>query len=315
MDSNQFQERLDAKKAMDKAEKAMEEAEKAMEEAKGAYKEAKEAFTEDWKTNNPNGSKADLFRYLKEELKEYSAAVESCKEIYKKLVETYEKFVEKMPTQDFFAPEGRITKKARRDASIKSTVTTGSGMSQNAFRKRVVERDGKCLISETEADDCQACHIIPKRIFEKNEIPERKIWDERFPYGCVEPHHRVMDVRNGILLAFSIHVAFDMLDLTIVKTSSHKYKVVTNELSNLSAKIINYNGKEIQFNPEKQNEWPCDDFLKFHNECYETKKNMMEAAAEPVENEEENSAQTLAERGFSASKVEWWFETGLQGSL
>ena len=66
-------------------------AEKALEEALAEYKEAKEAYSENWKKNNPNGSKAELLDYLKEELKEYS-------EIYKKLVETYHDLDKKIPT-------------------------------------------------------------------------------------------------------------------------------------------------------------------------------------------------------------------------
>jgi hypothetical protein len=88
MDSNLLQERMDAKKAM-------EDAEKAMEEAQAEYKEAKEAFAEGWKKKNPNGSKDDMLDYLEIKLKRYSAAVENKEEIYKKLVETYQKTMER----------------------------------------------------------------------------------------------------------------------------------------------------------------------------------------------------------------------------
>jgi hypothetical protein len=145
-------------------------------------------------------------------------------------------------------------------------------------------------------------------MFQKNGIPEQKFWDERFPYGCVDPHQRVMDVRNGILLSVPIHYAFEDFDLTIVKTSLDKYKVLINEFADVEPSILNYNGKEIRFNPQKRNEWPCDDFLQFHNECYEMKKQILEAEA--IEKEEE----TLAERTMSASKVELWLETVLNES-
>ena len=74
-------------------------AEKAMEEAQADYDEAKEAFTEDWKSKNPNGSKAELFRYLKEELKDFLAPVESWRS-------TYNELVKKMP--DSVAPLLRL---------------------------------------------------------------------------------------------------------------------------------------------------------------------------------------------------------------
>lgn len=89
MDSNLLQERLDAKKAMDKAQAECDE-------AKEEYKEAKEAYTEEWKKKNPNGSKAELLDYLETKLKRYSASVESKEEIYKKLLETYQKTMDKL---------------------------------------------------------------------------------------------------------------------------------------------------------------------------------------------------------------------------
>jgi membrane-associated HD superfamily phosphohydrolase len=104
MESNLIQDRLNkAEEAMKDAKKALDKAQVEYEEAKEKYKEAEAAFTEDWKKNNPTGSKADLLDYLEIKLKVYSsaverhfAAVESSKEIYKKLLEMYEKTMEKM---------------------------------------------------------------------------------------------------------------------------------------------------------------------------------------------------------------------------
>jgi hypothetical protein len=100
MDSNLLQERMDAKKAMDKAQAEYDE-------AKEEYKEAKEAFTEEWKKKNPAGSKAEMLDYLSkvEICKEYSAAVESCRSTYDKLVETYNGLVKKMPNPGTFDQE------------------------------------------------------------------------------------------------------------------------------------------------------------------------------------------------------------------
>jgi archaellum component FlaC len=71
-------------------------AEKAMEDAKKEYEEAKEAFIDHWKKKNPAGSKAEMLDYLETKLKRYAAAVESSQELYKILVETYQKTMEKM---------------------------------------------------------------------------------------------------------------------------------------------------------------------------------------------------------------------------
>ena len=76
-------ERLDAKKTMEKAQEKLERAE--------------EAFTEDWREKNPNGPEAELLEYLDSKLANHSAAVESCRRTYDKLLETYDKLVEKMP--------------------------------------------------------------------------------------------------------------------------------------------------------------------------------------------------------------------------
>jgi hypothetical protein len=281
------------------------DAKKAMEEAQAEYKVAKEAFTQ-WKQANGILPESPVYQELKQDVERNFVAVERKEEIYKKLVETYDNLVKKMPFIEPYNTENR--KRIRMDSSIKSDCTNGSGMSQPAFRTRIVERDQKCAISGMDANYCEACHIVPKRIFQKNGIPEKKLWDKQFPNGCVQPDYRVMDVRNGILLSVPIHHAFDSFDLTIVKTKSLKFKVLTNPFADLSAEISNYDGIEIQFNPDKPNEWPGDLFLRFHNECYEAKKENLRAAAEPSD----NSFQTLAELNCSVSKVESWFEAGIK---
>ena len=60
----------------------------------------------------------------------------------------------------------------------------------------------------------------------------------------------------------------------------------------------------------KQNEWPGEKFLKFHNECFYQKKEDMKlkAQAEAQELKEYDSGQTLiAERLESSLKVKSWF--------
>ena len=226
----------------------IDKAENAMEEAQAEYKEAKEALTK-WKQAKPNFSLTDsMFLYLHKEIERISASVESCRRTYDKLVETYDDLVKQIPIVEPYNIERK--KRIRMDSSIRSDYTNGSGMSQPSFRTRIVERDQKCVISGMDAKYCEACHIVPKRIFQKNGIPEKKIWDKQFSNGCVQPDHRVMDVRNGILLSVPIHHAFESFDLTIVKTKSLKFKVLTNPFANLSAEIRNYDGKEIAFHSD-----------------------------------------------------------------
>ena len=63
--------------------------------AKAEYDHAKEVFSADYKIKNPNASEAEILRYLREELKDFLAAVESCRRTYEKLVEIYNELVKK----------------------------------------------------------------------------------------------------------------------------------------------------------------------------------------------------------------------------
>ena len=44
------------------------------------------SYTEEWKNKNPNGSKVELLRYLKVELKDDLATVERCRQTYNELI-------------------------------------------------------------------------------------------------------------------------------------------------------------------------------------------------------------------------------------
>jgi hypothetical protein len=73
--------------------------------------------------------------------------------------------------------------------------------------------------------------------------------------------------------------------------------------------IIALNGKKIYFDTDKQNEWPGEKFLKFHNECFYKKREDMKlkAQAEPQELNAEDSGQTLLVEGLESSlKVKSW---------
>jgi hypothetical protein len=169
----------------------------------------------------------------------------------------------------------------------------------------VVSRDKVCVISGKEQESCQAAHIIAKCNFTVGDTQAKKLWDERFANCCENPDFRVMDIRNGLLLWNPIHTAFDNFDLTILKNGAI-YKVQTQILTG-SQQIHAYNGKTIEFNKELQHEWPREEFLKFHNECFEDRRVQLTAAAEEYGSDNEDSyPETLAELAESVRKSKTW---------
>ena len=65
-------------------------------------------------------------------------------------------------------------------------------------------------------------------------------------------------------------------DLTIRKEGAF-YKAET-QLIVGSSELLTYNGKIIQFDSDKKHEWPREEFLSFHNECFDDRKVFLEAA-------------------------------------
>jgi HNH endonuclease len=187
--------------------------------------------------------------------------------------------------------------KRARSGSSQSTQLT-----QTSFRQRIVARDGVCLITGKEQESCQAAHIIAKCNFNIYDIQANKLWDERFPNCCDNPEHRVMDTRNGLLLWNPIHTAFDNFELTIRK-EENIFKVETQDFIG-SQLIHSFNGRTIQFNSERRHEWPREEFLKFHNECFDARSVALKAAAEESSDDEQYQ-ETLAE---SVKKSKVWLE-------
>jgi hypothetical protein len=169
---------------------------------------------------------------------------------------------------------------------------------------------------------------VPWTYFQKNDLVGKKVFNIVFPYSCDESEHRIMDVRNGILMWGVLNAPFDKFYFTILKKTKKEnaktivYYVVetlaahefpdskSRAAKELQLVIIALNGKEIFFDIAKQNEWPGEKFLKFHNECFYQKKEDMklEAQAEAQELKEDDSSQTLiAERLESSQKVKSWF--------
>jgi hypothetical protein len=266
MDSNLLQERMDAKKAM-------EDAKKAMDKAQEKYDEVEEAFTEEWKTKNPSGSKAELFRYLKEELKDweiklkgYSAAVENKEEIYKKLVETYQKTMEWFTQQQSYTAELsgikdtlNYLKRVADGEESSGSRTRSSGRKNTPFRSRLIQRNEYCII--TGSHTFEAAHIIPHS-FAKDFHSE---WMKYYQPFCADHDHEVDDVRNGLLLSPTLHAQFDRYLFTVVY-DNNKYFVKKSRyfiIPELEEKEIQFKGNPLLF--------PSPEFLAFHNGQFEEK--------------------------------------------
>jgi len=174
-------------------------------------------------------------------------------------------------------------------------------LTQPVFRQRIVARDNVCVITGVGQEHCQAAHIVAQRNFTINDIQANTLWDDKFPGCCDNPEHRVMDVRNGLLLSNPLHTAFDNFEFTIRKDGD-SYKVETQTLVG-SRLIDSLNGRIVEFNPERRHEWPRDEFLQFHNRCFEIKSIALRAAAEECSDEEEYD-----ERLESVKKSKIWLE-------
>jgi hypothetical protein len=154
---------------------------------------------------------------------------------------------------------------------------------------------------------CEAAHIVAKCNFAVNDFQAKKLWDERFPNSCAIQEHRVMDVRNGILLSAPIHKAFDSFEFTIRKGENGQFRVETDPFT--VPKILDsVNMKKIFKIDSNKKDWPGEDFLKFHNECFEAKVEMakMKAAADEYDSDHDESNETVAVMAESIKKAQEW---------
>jgi len=99
---------------------------------------------------------------------------------------------------------------------------------QNEFRKKLIELDKKCLISDDDPEQCQACHIVP--------LCESKSYD----------------INNGILLNFNLHNMFDRynLGLKFIKNINKEYDLYKIILSNKIKDKPSYVNYKIYDNKE-----------------------------------------------------------------
>ena len=133
--------------------------------------------------------------------------------LYEKLINTYKSEIElheiKFILYDKFSY--KITNKKLHDKRDE----------QEEFREKLIELDKKCIISEDDPEQCQACHIIP--------LCESKSYD----------------VNNGILLNFNLHNMFDRhnLGFRFIKNIDKQYdlyQIVLSDKIKDKSSYINY---------------------------------------------------------------------------
>lgn len=96
---------------------------------------------------------------------------------------------------------------------------------QQKFRDEIIERDTKCIISNTISTECQACHIIP-----------------------VEDGGNY-NINNGLLLNACLHITFDKYLWTINPVT---LKVVLSKNNRaIVGTIYDYNDKKINIVPNE----------------------------------------------------------------
>jgi hypothetical protein len=84
-----------------------------------------------------------------------------------------------------------------------------------------------------------------------------------------------MDVHNGILLAERLQTAFQNHDIAIYINGDTF--VVHTQPTIVTPDLRLYNGKILKFPNGKRTRWPREEFLKFHNSCFEDRGLLLEA--------------------------------------
>lgn len=93
--------------------------------------------------------------------------------------------------------------------SSQELVLKNQRVAQNSFRKRIIERDKKCIVSGANKSICEACHIIPY---------------------CDSDNANIYNINNGLLLNRNIHKLFDD-HLVMIDPDTCEF-IVTSEILN-----------------------------------------------------------------------------------
>ncbi|KAJ2990790.1 hypothetical protein HDV02_004141, partial [Globomyces sp. JEL0801] len=278
------------------------DAKAAMERAETAKEVATEAL-EKWKQENRGFSLTnEWFLYHQKEVDKCYNALESNKEIYKELVKTYEKLIEKMPSANGVAVADvkelinqnkqlfdLIHHEQSSNSDSKRSSAGRNSTIQNKFREKLIARDKVCVISGYET--VEACHIIPYRFPSDNS----GIWCQKYNRFCFDRDEGISDVRNGILLSKYFHNRFEKYQFTIIfEENQYKIKVGAIPIPHLEdGKVLSFpTGKDSNGN-EWKDQWPAPEFLKWHNDKFDKKSFKLKAGADPLLFKRQNTDGTM----------------------
>ncbi|KAF8586596.1 hypothetical protein K439DRAFT_935439 [Ramaria rubella] len=90
---------------------------------------------------------------------------------------------------------------------------------QGGFRTQLIERDGSCVLSNACADECTACHILPRA---KGDGYMQNLVAYRQPTG--PDVAGISDVRNSFLLATQLHKSFGAGNWAFFRTPNFALK-------------------------------------------------------------------------------------------
>ncbi|KAF8345125.1 hypothetical protein F5887DRAFT_1074770 [Amanita rubescens] len=98
-------------------------------------------------------------------------------------------------------------------ADDRTSITSNLAIRQRDFRTKVVGRDGTCVITDEIKEYCTACHILPHAKgsnYISNVVHHRG--------GPDDDINDINDIRNGLLLAYHLHVPFGAGNIAFLKT-------------------------------------------------------------------------------------------------
>lgn len=113
---------------------------------------------------------------------------------------------------------------------------------QNKFRQCLINKYNSCIITNVDANECEACHIKPF-----NECNESEKYD----------------VNNGLLLSANLHKLFDEYIFSI-DPETLQIKVINNDKNYSINKYVDHSVK-VNKNSKKYLEYHYEMFKKIHN--------------------------------------------------
>ncbi|KAF8433703.1 hypothetical protein L210DRAFT_3411547 [Boletus edulis BED1] len=120
----------------------------------------------------------------------------------------------------YFTPDNNVYHLVDYQAFNDKCTTTAATPRSSNFRENVCARDGECVITGTECDDCDAAHIIPRskgHEYISFVVRDRSSLYEQLPFS-LEEDIDINCIQNGILLRADLHRKFGKAKIVFLKT-------------------------------------------------------------------------------------------------